>query len=109
MTTPQERISARMREQRERLGVSQETIARRLDKTMRTYARWERGETFGYLQRLPDIARALETTQSELLGGEDALTAQPSVESIAAKLDELVDVVSQLREDIAPLVNKKRR
>jgi transcriptional regulator with XRE-family HTH domain len=98
-----------MREQREYLGVSQETIARRLDITMRTYARWERGETFGYLQRLPDIARALETTESQLLGGEDALTAQPSVETIAAKLDQLVDVVSQLREDIAPLVNKKRR
>jgi transcriptional regulator with XRE-family HTH domain len=108
MTTPQERISARMREQREHLGVSQEAIARRLDTTMRTYARWERGETFGYLQRLPEIAQALETTESKLLGGEDALTAKPSVESIAAKLDELVDVVSQLREDIAPLVKKRR-
>jgi transcriptional regulator with XRE-family HTH domain len=109
MTTPQERISARMRERRDYLGVSQEAIARQVPTTMRTYARWERGETFGYLQRLGDIARALETTESELLGGEDALTAKPSVESIAAKLDELVDVVSQLREDIAPLVNKKRR
>lgn len=108
MTTPQERISARMRERREQLGVSQETIARRLDTTMRTYARWERGETFGYLQRLPDLARALETTESELLGGEDPLTAQPTVEALSDKLDQVLDVLGQLREDIAPLIKKRR-
>lgn len=109
MTTPQERISARMREQRERLGVSQETIARRLDTTMRTYARWERGETFGYLQRIPEIARALQTTESELLGGEDPLTAQPTVNDLSDKLDQVLDDLGQIREDISSLVQRKRR
>lgn len=108
MSTPQERISARMRDQRVSLGLSQEAVARRLDTTMRTYARWERGETFGYLVRLAEIAKALETTEAELLGGEDELSARPTVADLTAKLDQVLGELAQIREDIAPLVKKRR-
>lgn len=108
MSTPQERISARMKTQRQLIGLSQEAVARRLDTTMRTYARWERGETFGYLQKLPEIAKALETTEEALLGGEDITTAQPTVAELTAKLDQVLGELAQMREDISPLVTKPR-
>ncbi len=104
MTSPPERIAARMRRTREDLGISQEEVARRLGATSRTYARWERIETFGYLQRLPEIAKALETTESELLGEENLLTPSPTVDELAAKLDEVADELRRLREDLRPIV-----
>lgn len=100
MTTPQERIAARMKERRLELGVSQETIGRRLNVTLRTYARWERCESPAFMARIGDLAKALETTEAELLGGEDPLTAQPSIEGILAKLDEVLVEVRAVRDDL---------
>lgn len=102
MSTPQTRIAARMRSTRQEMGLSQEEIGRRLGVTLRTYARWERGESYGYLTRLAEVAQALETTEAELLGGEDPLTAQPTVEELAAKLDAVLLAIDQLRQDLAP-------
>lgn len=114
VSTPQVRIAARIRSCREALGVSQEAIARKIPNlddpsrpiAMRTYARWERAESLGFMTRLGDLARALETTESELLGGEDPMTAQPTIEDFTAKLDLVLAELTQLREDLGPC--KKR-
>lgn len=108
-STPQSRIAARMRATREAAGMSQEEVGRRLSVSMRTYARWERGESHGFLLRLGEIANAIGTTESDLLGGEDPLSAQPTVESLADKLDEVLSELAQLRDDLGPIVGKKRR
>lgn len=100
MSTPEIRIAQRMRDARERLKVSQEEVGRRLGVTLRTYARWERGESHGYLMRLGDIAKALETTESELLGGEHPLSLQPTVTDLFERLDGVVSELHQLREDL---------
>lgn len=106
MNTPEVRIAARMREARESAGISQEEVGRRLGVTLRTYARWERGESYGYLQRLGDIAKALGVTESDLLGGEDPMTAQPTVDALSDKLDQILTELAQIRTDPKP---KRRR
>lgn len=114
VSTPQVRIAARIRGCREALGISQEAVARKIPNpdrpgrsiTLRTYARWERGESSGFMTRIGDLARALETTESELLGGEDPMTAQPTIEDLTAKLDQVLVELAELREDLGP--RKKR-
>lgn len=100
MSTPEARITNRMRQARERLGISQEESGRRLGVTLRTYARWERGESRGWLGYLPEIAEALETTESTLLGGENLLADGPTVQDLAAKMDALMTELHQLREEL---------
>ncbi len=100
MSTPEERIAGRIRTTRERTGRSQEDVARQLRVTSRTYARWERLEGYGFIGRLADIARALGTTESELLGGENILTDAPTAEELADKLDRVLEELEQLRQDL---------
>jgi transcriptional regulator with XRE-family HTH domain len=89
-----------MRQARERLGISQEETGRRLGVTLRTYARWERGESRGWVGYLAEIAKALEVTESELLGGENLLADSPTVEDLAAKLDNVMIELQALRRDL---------
>lgn len=100
MSTPEERIAGRIKRARRRLGLSQEDAGRRVGVALRTYARWERGESSGFIGRLADIAAALETSESDLLGGENALTDGPTVRDLATKLDDVMDELRQLREDL---------
>lgn len=98
MSTPEGRITDRMRQARERLGISQEEAGRRLGVTLRTYARWERGESKGWVGYLAEIAQALETTESDILGGENPLSSSVTVEDLAAKVDAVMTELHQLRE-----------
>lgn len=93
-----------MRARREELGLSQEELGRRLGTTLRTYARWERGETYGYMTQLTAIAKALETDASELLAGDDRFMARPTIESLAVAIDELAQELRGSREDLDPLI-----
>ena len=43
---------------REELAISQEEVGRRLSVTLRTYARWERGESHGHLTQLGSVGEA---------------------------------------------------
>ncbi len=52
--------------------MSQETVARRLNVSHQTYARYERGETKVSLERLYEIAGALEVSVDELFDGKVA-------------------------------------
>lgn len=106
MSTPEERVAHRMREARQRLGISQEEAGRRLGVTLRTYARWERGETHGFIGHIADIAKALETNPDELLGG-DQLTA-PTVEQLSDKLDAVLGELAEIRRELAPRRSRAR-
>jgi transcriptional regulator with XRE-family HTH domain len=100
LSTPEERIALRMRTARKRLRISQEEAAGRLGVVLRTYARWERGESLGFIGHLDEIAGALETSESELLGGENALSDGPTVQELSAKLDAIMDELRRLRRDL---------
>lgn len=66
--SPADRLSARLRARRKALGITQDDAARRVGVKLRTWQRWEKGDTRASLTLLPDLAKALETTPEELLG-----------------------------------------
>ena len=99
MSTPERRILQRMKTIRKRKGLSQEEIGRRLGVTLRTYARWERGESSGYVGHINEIAKALECTPDDILGGDQPI-GTPTVEELSAKLDLALDELKRLREDL---------
>jgi transcriptional regulator with XRE-family HTH domain len=105
--TPEGRIAQRMKKARLAAGISQEEAGRRLKTTLRTYARWERGETMGFMGHLKEIAKALDTTPEALLGGEELRPNPTTVEELSAKLDAVMDEIRQLREGLGP--RPKRR
>lgn len=95
--TPEGRIAQRMKQARLSAGISQEEAGRRLKTTLRTYARWERGETMGFMGHLKEIAKALETTPEALLGGENLKPNPTTVEELSDKLDTLMAQVAELQ------------
>lgn len=107
MSTPEARIAERVRDAREAAGLSQEAAAQTLGIALRTYARWERQESFGYLLRLDEISKAFGISTQELLGDEELPT--PSKDSFTAKLDLLLDEVRQIREDLDGLKRPRPR
>lgn len=95
--TPEGRIAQRMKDARLAAGISQEEAGRRLKTTLRTYARWERGETMGFMGHLKEIAKALETTPEALLGGENLRPNPTTVEELSSKLDAVLGELAELR------------
>lgn len=91
-----------MRSARKRFGISQEDAAHALGVSLRTYARWERGESLGFIGRLDEIGPALDTNEADLLGGENPMSDGPTVRDLAAKLDQMMDELKRLREDLEP-------
>jgi transcriptional regulator with XRE-family HTH domain len=82
MSTPEERIAGRMKGARKRLGISQEETAHRLGIALRSYARWERGESLGFIGHMDEIASALNTSEADLLGGENPFSDGPTVQDL---------------------------
>lgn len=87
-----ERIADRMRLARRLAGLSQEDAARALDVTVRTYARWEKNETTGFLEELPRIAQAFGTTVDELVSSHN----EERIEALEAEVEELRRIVAAL-------------
>lgn len=102
MSTPEERIAGRMRNARRQLGISQEEAGHRLGVSLRTYARWERGESLGFIGHLDEIAPMLETSEADLLGGENLMSDGPTVKDLAAKVDQMLKELQDLRRDLEP-------
>lgn len=98
--TPEGRIAQRMKQARLAAGIPQEEAGRRLKITLRTYARWERGETLGFIGHLKQIAKALETTPEALMGGEDLHPAPTTVQELSDKLDTVLTELAELREQV---------
>lgn len=64
-----EELGRRLKSRREKLKLSQEAVAERLDMHASNYARIERGQQSPRVQILMLIAKALETTPGALLDG----------------------------------------
>lgn len=65
-----DRVRQNLRNLREEKGLTQAEMAEKLSVTATNYAKWERGEIGISLERLPQIARALEVNEEELLRNE---------------------------------------
>lgn len=66
MTPKDHQPVERMKLARQVAGLSQEEAAHRLGVTTRTYARWERGETAGWLSQVERIAEAFGVDPEEI-------------------------------------------
>jgi transcriptional regulator with XRE-family HTH domain len=91
MTDPTQ-TAERMKLARQLSGMTQEDAARALDVTVRTYARWERGETKGFLGLLDQIAEVFGTTSDALLGVEPSTNGSGTEDQIAALRSELAEL-----------------
>lgn len=63
-----EAVAKRMIEARALTGKSRLRVGTELGITERTYAKWERLESLGFMSHLDNIARVLETTTMQLMG-----------------------------------------
>lgn len=91
-------IAARMKDARKLAGMSQEDAARALDVTVRTYARWERGETQGFLGELPRIAEVFDIQLVDLRGSDGPTTNGLAPSGVEEQLAALTAEVAALRQ-----------
>jgi transcriptional regulator with XRE-family HTH domain len=80
-------------------GLSQDEAARRLKTATKTIARWESGETNGWMGRVDDLARIYGTTREALLP--ENLGPRPA--SSQAALMGLEEEVARLRREVEEL------
>ena len=75
------RIGARIRERRERAGLTQAQLAEAAFVTRQSVGNWEGGKTLPDVQSLQLVAQALGTTVDGLLGGEVPAMARETTEA----------------------------
>lgn len=100
----------RMKLARQLAGMTQEDAARALDVTVRTYARWERGETQGFLGELGRIAEVFGTTSDQLLGVEGQ-SVEDQLAALRAEVAELRGLLTDpeaLRRAADALIEEER-
>jgi hypothetical protein len=56
----------------------------------------------GFIGHLDEIAPVLNTTEADLLGGENPLSDGPTVRDLAAKLDQMSSELHELRRSLEP-------
>lgn len=97
------RIAERLRTARLLKHTSQEDVARALDVTVRTYARWERGDSFGFLGELDRLAKVLDTTPEALRGdaGLDDSAVMAELSAIRARVDEVHEMLERVLGETA--------
>ena len=61
-------LGENIRENRRRMGLTQEQLADRLGVSFQSVSRWENGTTYPDMEKLPEIARLFDTTVDDLLG-----------------------------------------
>lgn len=61
-------MSRKMKELREKAGITQEQLAKILNINRSTVAMWETGESKPRAEKFPEIAKALNCTIAELFG-----------------------------------------
>ena len=69
-------LSARLREHRRRLEMTQEDVANALGVAPQTVSKWERAETYPDITLLPALANLFDVTVDELLGMEQIREAR---------------------------------
>lgn len=85
----------RLKLARKLAGLTQENAARALNVTGRTYARWERGETMGWLSEVDRIAEVFGVAPEELAPKREQLDVG-AVERIEVQLAEMRELLEQL-------------
>lgn len=90
------RIASRIRQARQRAGMTQEEAARRLGVSGRTYIRWEHGDSEGFMSRIDGIASAFGTTPQELIDDQSALLADLIAE-VKAQRQEIAAMRQEIR------------
>lgn len=81
------RIGNRIREERQKLDISPSELARRLNTEYRIIRRYEEGETLPRIERLEEIARALNIPLYELFRFETGRRAD--IEAVGHLLDRM--------------------
>jgi len=95
MALRQEKVSERLRELRERQGLSQEDAARRVGITHRQWQRWESGDSMPYPRSLDMVASSFGISVAEFFDPpEHAAVDVSQLDRIEEKLDE---AISRLR------------
>ena len=64
-------LGENIRENRRRMGLTQEQLADRLGVSFQSVSRWENGTTYPDMEKLPEIARLFDTTIDALMGYEE--------------------------------------
>lgn len=90
--TDEARIAERLKLYRRLAGMTQRDAADSLDVTEKTIARWESGETTGFMGQLDRIAKVYGVT------ADDLLSAGQVSDAMEARLEALASEVRALRE-----------
>lgn len=85
----EDQMATNLRLQRRLSGQTQEEVARQLDVTVRTYARWENGESKGFVDQLDRIAKVLGTTADQLLGSPEGGSSDDRLAALETEIREL--------------------
>jgi transcriptional regulator with XRE-family HTH domain len=93
-TQPNENeVAGRLRIARRLSGLTQEEAAQALGVRTRTIARWETGETKGFLDDLERIADVYGTTRDELLGVTNGAPMEERLAAMETELRELRELL----------------
>lgn len=107
-TTDGDGLPSRLLARRKALGLSQSAAAAKTGVTLRTWQRWESGETNAHVGYVPALAQALQTTTEELLGshgdeirqprGLDDLALERRLRALEAGQAEILEGLRSLRD-----------
>ena len=98
------RFAQTLRAFRKKKGFSQEELADRAKIILRTYIRWENGETQPRIDEIRRLAQALNVTEQELLTGEPKATEWVLTVKIAEEFREEVIDVSRSVPTVASII-----
>ncbi len=84
--------------QRKAKGLSQEELAAKLNVARQTLSKWEKGRSVPDAEMLIQIAKALDTSASDLLGESCVSEDDDTIKMLAAKLEILNEQYSRQRE-----------
>ena len=87
-------LGENIRENRRRMGLTQEQLADRLGVSFQSVSRWEKGTTYPDMEKLPEIARLFEVSTDALFG-----YGEKEEKSYSEVLAELEDVLASEDED----------
>ena len=93
MALRQEKVSERLRELRERNGLSQEDAARKVGITHRQWQRWESGDSMPYPRSLDMVASTFGISVAEFFDPPEPTVDQSQLDRIEGKLDQLLALV----------------
>ena len=89
-------FNEKLREARKEKRLSQEKLAEKIGVSAKTVYKWEQGEFFPELGKIPHLAEALEVRESWFFEDEEVLDTPINLESISRKLDESLARLSKI-------------